>query len=343
MYLGQSAGTKPWDSVTRTNGTDNAIVRFDGTLGEIQNSNVFVNDNGNLGVGISAPTHRIDVASTGSTNCFISTQNGNGTALFGTQGTDGAMYAWSNDASSCIIGTSKSTGYVEFYAGGSARLRVNSDGTLKSVDGTLASPAYSFLGDTSTGMYRIGTGAIGLVTGGISRLEIDATGNVTINGSTAQRIAQSASIMSTSGTAIDFTSIPSWAKRITIMFSGVSTNGVSSPQVQIGSTTIQTSGYLAGTGYFLSGPASGSGGSTTGFLLRASPGSSDIHHGSLVLVNMGGNTWVATWVGWMSNNTTCEVGAGSVTLTGILNMVRVTTINGTDTFDAGKINLMYEG
>lgn len=67
MYLGQASGTKPWNSVTRTNGTDNAIVRFDGTLGEVQNSNVFVDDNGNLGVGTSTPSKTLHAKSSNTT------------------------------------------------------------------------------------------------------------------------------------------------------------------------------------------------------------------------------------------------------------------------------------
>ena len=34
--------------------------------------------------------------------------------------------------------------------------------------------------------------------------------------------------------------------------------------------------------------------------------------------------------------------AGRVTLSGALDRVRVTTVNGTDTFDAGSINILYE-
>jgi hypothetical protein len=34
--------------------------------------------------------------------------------------------------------------------------------------------------------------------------------------------------------------------------------------------------------------------------------------------------------------------AGSKTLSGTLDRVRITTVNGTDTFDAGSINILYE-
>ena len=67
---------------------------------------------------------------------------------------------------------------------------------------------------------------------------VSAMGSSILTSGTAQA--------STSGTAIDFTGIPSWAKRITVMFNGVSTNGTSNPQIQLGSGSPTTSGY---TGY----------------------------------------------------------------------------------------------
>lgn len=63
----------------------------------------------------------------------------------------------------------------------------------------------------------------------------------------SQPLTQGTSQASTSGTAIDFTGIPSWVKRITVMFSGVSTNGTSVPQIQVGAGSVTTSGYLCGS------------------------------------------------------------------------------------------------
>jgi hypothetical protein len=34
---------------------------------------------------------------------------------------------------------------------------------------------------------------------------------------------------------------------------------------------------------------------------------------------------------------------GSIALAALLTAVRITTVNGTDTFDAGSINILYEG
>jgi len=66
-----------------------------------------------------------------------------------------------------------------------------------------------------------GSTAATLTTSGITaNLTGNVTGSLTSGGSLTLATAQTAS-----GTAVDFTGIPSWVKRITVMFSGVSTNG----------------------------------------------------------------------------------------------------------------------
>jgi hypothetical protein len=145
--------------------------------------------------------------------------------------------------------------------------------------------------------------------------------------------------LSTSGTSIDFTGIPSWVKRITVMFFNVSTNGTSYNQIQIGSGSFTTSGY---TSQFWSGAAS-SGVMTTGFGIFSISGSSFNFSGSVVLTNMTGNTWASNGnLAFTSVSSNGWSSAGSIALAGTLDRVRITTVNGTDTFDAGTINIMYE-
>jgi hypothetical protein len=145
-----------------------------------------------------------------------------------------------------------------------------------------------------------------------------------------------------SGTSIDFTSIPSWVKKITVMFSGVSTNSSSLWQFQLGAGSVTTSGYLC---YDLALQNAGTATVTTrtsGFVLNANSASISMH-GSIVFQNITGNTWVAssTFTG-AGVATTFWSTCGSIALGGILDRVRVTTVNGTDTFDAGTINILYE-
>ena len=157
-----------------------------------------------------------------------------------------------------------------------------------------------------------------------------------------QRITQATAVASTSGTSIDFTSIPSWVKRITVIFQGVSTNGSSAYLVRLG-----TSGGVVTSGYVSSGnqlnPTSSSTSSTAGFnFVIDSAGY--ICTGNIVFNNISSNTWVASYTLSLTGVATgSAVGGGQIALGGTLDRVRITTVNGTDTFDAGSINILYEG
>lgn len=150
-------------------------------------------------------------------------------------------------------------------------------------------------------------------------------------------ITSGTTVASTSGTAIDFTGIPSWVKRITVMLNGVSTSGISNLQVQIGSGSVTSSGYTSGSwnssNVFTT--------STTGYVVYFGNPANNIL-GMITLCNMGSNLWVQNHTVAVTTNSATAAGAGSVTLAGTLDRVRVTTVGGTDTFDAGSINILYE-
>jgi hypothetical protein len=184
-----------------------------------------------------------------------------------------------------------------------------------------------------------GTTSATFTTSGITgNLVGNVTGSLTQGGSVTLATAQTAS-----GTAVDFTGIPSWAKRITVMFNGVSTNGSSRPLIQIGSVSIQTTGYssasrettVTGTGFPVY---------NTGFVIE-SLSSTNLITGHMALTLISPNIFVSSHCFYFnqSGNTFEIVGAGSVSLSGALDRLRITTVNGTDTFDAGTINISYEG
>jgi hypothetical protein len=158
-------------------------------------------------------------------------------------------------------------------------------------------------------------------------------GTVNLTSGTAQA--------STSGTSIDFTGIPSWVKRITVNFKDVSTNGSSAFIVQIGSGSVTTSGYSSG----LWSGASTNLNATNGFI--ASISNASYGFSGIMTINLQNtNTYVATCVSSLTNPaSTANTGYQSVsvvTLSGAADRVRFTTFNGTDTFDAGSINILYE-
>jgi hypothetical protein len=183
-----------------------------------------------------------------------------------------------------------------------------------------------------------GTGAsLSPTTAGNTIFSTDGT-----NWSSTAKIVRGTSVASTSGTAIDFTSIPSWVKRITIMLQGVSTNGSSIVQIQIGSGSFTTTGYL-GTG-FIAADASTPlvVNMSSGFLTSGFSAATYVRQGGITLANLTGNTWVAFGIVGQSESTRINMTGGSLALSGTLDRVRLTTVNGTDTFDAGNVNILYE-
>ena len=156
----------------------------------------------------------------------------------------------------------------------------------------------------------------------------------------ASNVVTGTSVASTSGTSIDFTSIPSWTKRITVMFNGVSTSGTSNLQVQLGTSGgVQTTSYTSGA--WTSNTTNAN--STTGFLVSAQTAAAYVLDGlvTICLLNSATGLWVYSSVGSVYTNGS-QVGGGNKTLSGTLDRVRITTVNGTDTFDAGSVNILYE-
>lgn len=147
-------------------------------------------------------------------------------------------------------------------------------------------------------------------------------------------------VAATSGTAIDFTGIPSSVKRVTISLNGVSTSGSSNLQIQIGPVGgIETTTYVAGCGY-----NSTNAGSAAGFLINNSLAAASVQNGSIVLVleNSLTNTWCSNGILYDSTSPTIFKSAGVKAIAGVLSKVRITTAAGTDTFDLGEINIQYE-
>ena len=162
-------------------------------------------------------------------------------------------------------------------------------------------------------------------------------------------ISSATAVASTSGTSIDFTSIPSWVKRITIMFKGVSSNGTSIKTLRIGAGSFETTGYVASAvDLFNTGTVVGADSTTYYPLIGGgtnSAAAASILDGSMTLSLLGSNTWVLS--GNLSGSGS-GIGAGTINMagskatSGALDRLRISTVNGTDAFDAGSINIMYE-
>lgn len=148
----------------------------------------------------------------------------------------------------------------------------------------------------------------------------------------------------TSGTSVDFTSIPTGTKRLIIMLNGVSSSGTSNVILQIGpSGGVETSGY-SGDIALANAAAIANTNLSSGVTLNTSTAAASVIQGQIIfsLIDPATNTWVFSGMVAGSNNNYIGMVAGSKALAGALSRARLTTAGGTDTFDAGSMNILYE-
>ena len=209
--------------------------------------------------------------------------------------------------------------------GGGVVTTADSSGNLSLLSGATTVVAVTSTGATVTGTLAA-TGAI--------------TGSSTVAGSTGilYPLTSGTAVASTSGTAITFTSIPSWVKRVTIMLQGVSGSSSATLYMQIGSGSLTTSGYLGGGSYLT--VYAGINANTYFPLEGAALSAAAVRHGTFVLTNITGNTWVMSGLQNNSNDSGASIANGSLALSGVLDRVSIAISAGT--FDAGSINILYE-
>jgi len=164
---------------------------------------------------------------------------------------------------------------------------------------------------------------------------IDGSASVTINSGAILGITSNTAVTA-SGTVVLFTGIPSWVKRVTVMFSGVTRSASANILIQIGSGSVTTTGYVSTANGTNQANATGGFSSTSGFGLRAGTLSA-----LSVTTLVGSNVYVNAMSGKFSTSD-AQFGGGDVTLGGSLDRVNITTTNGTDTFTGGTINILYE-
>jgi hypothetical protein len=169
---------------------------------------------------------------------------------------------------------------------------------------------------------------------------------ITLDGSnlTTSGVINSGTAVTASGTSVDFT-IPTGAKRITVMFSGVSTNGTAGLLAQLGdSGGIETTGYTGMRGSTDTASAASASSFTAGLGFANFSQAADTINGNIVFTNISGNTWTGSGVVARNSATTGALisSATTKTLSDTLTQLRITATNGTDTFDAGTINILYE-
>lgn len=170
---------------------------------------------------------------------------------------------------------------------------------------------------------------------------------MTLNGSGTGTVGvpnQPASQNSTSGTTVGFTGLPSGVKRITVQMANVSMSGTAQIWVQIGSGAYTTTGYSGVAGYF--GASGGSNSWASGGFEFPSGlnNSSNTFTGQFVLTAVTSTLWVGSLNAscWGTGSNFLAQSNGFVTISGAVDRVRLITSNGTDTFDSGTVNIIYE-
>jgi len=215
-------------------------------------------------------------------------------------------------------------------------------GTLLIANGgtgqTTALAAFDALKQASTTTY---VGAVELATTAEVQTGTDTTRAITPDALRQGALVRGTAQSTTFGTVKEFTGIPSWVKRITVMFSGVSVTGTDSVLVQLGySAGYLTSGYVS-SAVGTNGTGGGTASSTFGFIIRAA-GATGTLSGHMLITNITSTSWVSSHTLKTDNSGVVNIGGGDVVaLGGALDRIRL-TLSGSDTFDAGTVNIIYE-
>jgi hypothetical protein len=301
-------------SATITTGTipnlvsNNATIgTTTGTLGNFTSASI---TSGTITVGLIPTLTTGTTTSTAEivTSGTIATLNSTTGTIANLRSTTGTV-ATLNSTTGTITGLNTTTGTIT---------------TLNSTTGTIGNLSTTLAGDFTITQ---GTGTIG--TASITPAKL------------SQPFTSATAVASTSGTAIDFTSIPSWVKRVSVLFNKVGITGTSNMLVQLG-----TSGGIQGTLYEAQASVINTSvatlNSTSGFPIRNVEAAARIS-GIMTIATLGGNLWV------MSGNLTViggvasvQVVAGVIQLSGVLDRVRINAL-AAETFDEGSLNIMYEG
>ena len=164
------------------------------------------------------------------------------------------------------------------------------------------------------------------------------TGTAVVSGQNSAITAATA--LTASGSSVDFTSVPSWVKRITVILNNISFAAAGTLKIRIGAGSLSTSGYSSIGSVFNNGPAITISSVTDGVSAVSSSSGTTQIIGQAVLTLINTNEWVCAGSFGRITDNLSVITQGSITLGGTLD--RVSLVATTSTFDAGTVNIFYE-
>lgn len=143
--------------------------------------------------------------------------------------------------------------------------------------------------------------------------------------------------------AIDFLGIPSWARRVSINLTEVSTDGTSAIVLQAGTVSgVVSSGYDDSAARIMGSTAATVSSGGIGFTISYVSSATNESTGRAVLEHVGSNVWVCSGATTITTQNGITSFAGRVQLGSALDRIRLLTFNGSDQFDSGAVNVLWE-
>jgi hypothetical protein len=155
------------------------------------------------------------------------------------------------------------------------------------------------------------------------------------------RVQVQTAVVASGQTFVDFTGVPAWANRITVTMAGFSTSGTNAYFLRVGAGSVANAGYT-GARTTIAGATPVSGNPTAEVQIGVGPVAGAVYRGLWTIQRHSGNTWVIAGQGSFSDTATTHFASAEITLSGDLDRVRITSSGGSDTFDAGSINVSWD-
>lgn len=290
-------------------GFNTAITATEAELNSLHNSgienlvaNVHADGSGNVGIGTASPAQKLHVVG----NSYVS-----GTTLLADAG-----FMFNSDALQDTGMSWASDGVMNVRCNGVTVGQFNSTGFTgnsatanSATDATNATTSATCTGNSATATYAP------LITG---------------------------TAVTTSGATISFTGIPSWARRITILLSGVTTVAAGLPAIRAGSGSYEVSGYDSVNNAIGASTVGSSASATTSWDLQNSGGSANVYTGQVVITRVSAGTQYVVSGQVRYNTSSTALTVGTKTFAGIIDRVQLLMSTGTDTFNGGTMNIMWE-